>query len=94
MGERVFDSNDNLKTGDGSRFRNRLETAVVGTGLITCCGKLGRTENRQGVVSEEMCMVLLLMKAGREEEEERTKRAGERGVYISNVNYHSNHAVL
>lgn len=45
------------------------------------------------VVSEEMCMVLLLMKAGREEEE-RNKRAGERGVYISNVNYPSNHAVL
>ena len=44
------------------------------------------------VVSEEMCMVLL-MKAGREEEG-RTKRAGERGVYISNVNYPSNHAVL
>lgn len=47
MREGVFDSNDSLKTGDGSRFRSRLETAVVGTGLITCCGKLGRTENRQ-----------------------------------------------
>ena len=47
MREGVFDSNDSLKTGDGSRFRSRLETAVVGTGLIAYCGKLGRTENRQ-----------------------------------------------